>query len=198
MDDSLPVGATPLDPDETEGLIPDHVVTLGELNELEEANIQEGLDWALRRTISGGRGQDVLSERFLYELHRQMFGEIWSWAGRGRLTDKNIGVNKHIVPTEVQKLVEDAKYWREEAVYDPTELAIRFHHRLVSVHPFPNGNGRHSRLMADLLVQQLGDDPFSWGGASLTETSELRSEYIGALRAADGGDIKPLLAFARS
>lgn len=198
MDDSLPDGATPLDPDEREGLIPDHVVTRGELNELEEANVQQGLDWALRRTMSGGRGQDVLSELFLYELHRQMFGEIWSWAGRVRLTDKNIGVNKHIVPTEVRKLVEDAKYWREEAVCDPTELAIRFHHRLVSVHPFPNGNGRHSRLMADLLVQQLGDDPFSWGGASSTETSDLRSAYIGALRAADNGDITPLLAFARS
>lgn len=198
MDGNLPVGATPLDPDESDGLIPDHVVTRGELNELEEANVQQGLNWAIRHAVSAGRSHDVLSEPFLYELHRQMFGEVWSWAGKVRLTDKNIGVDKHIVPTEVRKLVDDAKYWREAGVYEPDELAIRFHHRLVSIHPFPNGNGRHSRLMADLLAQQLSVKPFSWGGSSLMETSELRSAYIRALQAADGGDMTPLLAFARS
>ncbi len=192
MSDDLPTGATPIDPDEAEGLIPEHVATRGELDELEEANIQEGLEWALRSS------REVLSEEFLYELHRRMFDAIWTWARKVRLTDKNIGVDKNIVRTEVRKLIEDAHYWRENTVYEPDELAVRFHHRLVSIHPFPNGNGRHARLMADLLARELGESAFSWGGVSLTNTSDLRTEYIGALRAADGGNVDPLLKFARS
>ena len=192
MSDGLPDGATPIDPDEAEGLIPEHVTTRGELDELEEANIQEGLEWALTKS------REVLSEEFLYELHRRMFDGVWTWAGKVRLTDKNIGVDKNTVRTEVRNLIEDARYWRDNMVYQPDELAVRFHHRLVSTHPFPNGNGRHARLMADLLVRQLGASAFSWGGVSLTNTSELRTAYIGALRTADEGEVGPLLEFARS
>lgn len=192
MNEDLPTGATPIDPNEAEGLIPDHVVTRGELDELEEANIQEGLEWAL------GRSREILSEEFVYELHRRMFDSVWAWAGKVRLTDKNIGIDKYLVRTEVRKLIDDALFWREHQVYEPDELAVRFHHRLVSIHPFPNGNGRHARLMADLLIQQLGGEAFSWGGVNLTNTSELRTAYIRALQTADRGDIAPLLDFARS
>jgi len=192
MSEAPPSGATLIDPDEAEGLIPEHVTTRGELDELEEANIQEGLEWALRRS------RDVLSEDFLYALHRRMFDAVWRWAGKVRLTDKTIGVAKHTVRAEVHKLIEDARYWRDQQTFLPDELAVRFHHRLVFIHPFPNGNGRHARLMADLLVRQLGSRSFSWGGGSLANTSELRTAYIGALRTADQGDIGPLLEFARS
>lgn len=198
MEGSLPSGVTPIDPDEADGLIPEHVSTRAELDELEEANIQEGLKWAVQRAVLGRKRADVLSESFLYELHNQMFGAVWRWAGKVRLTDKNIGVDKHIVRPEVRKLVDDARYWREENVYSHEESAVRFHHRLVSIHPFPNGNGRHARLLADLIAQQSGLEPFSWGGASLTNTSDLRSAYIDALRSADKGDFGPLMAFARS
>ena len=198
MEGSLPAGATPIDPDEADGLIPEHVSTRAELDELEEANIQEGLKWAVQRAVLGRKRADVLSESFLYELHKHMFGAVWTWAGKVRRTDKNIGVDKHIVRPEVRKLVDDARYWRDENVYSPEELAVRFHHRLVSIHPFPNGNGRHARLMADLIAQQSGLEPFSWGGAILTETSDLRSTYTDALRSADKGDFGPLMAFARS
>ena len=198
MEGSLPAGATPIDPDEAEGLIPEHVSTRGELDELEEANIQEGLKWAVQRALLGRKRADVLSESFLYELHKHMLGDVWTWAGKVRLTDKNIGVDKHMVRPEVRKLVDDARYWREENVYSHEELAVRFHHRLVSIHPFPNGNGRHARLLADLIAQQSGLEPFSWGGASLTKTSDLRSAYIDALRSADKGDFGPLMAFVRS
>lgn len=192
MDSELPFGATRIDPDEAEGLIPDHVATRGELDELEEVNIQEAMEWAV------GRNREVLTEEFLYELHRRMFDGVWEWAGKVRLTNKNIGVDKHAVRSEVRKLVEDATYWREHDVYGPDELAVRFHHRLVFVHPFPNGNGRHARLMADLLVARLGEAPFTWGGDSLTNTSELRTAYIEALHAADRGELEPLVEFARS
>lgn len=192
MTNDLPTGATPIDPEEAEGLIPEHVTTRGELDELEEANIQEGLEWAL------GRSREVLAEEFVYELHRRMFDSVWAWAGKVRLTDKNIGVDKNIVRTEVRKLIDDALYWRENLVYEPDELAVRFHHRLVSIHPFPNGNGRHARLMADLLIRKLGREAFSWGEVRLTNTSELRTAYIEALRIADQGDFGPLLDFARA
>jgi Fic-DOC domain mobile mystery protein B len=191
----LPYGATPIDADEAEGLLASHISTRGELDELEEVNIQAGLEWARRRLL---RGEDVLTERFLYALHKRMFGAVWSWAGTVRTTAKNIGVDWFVIRQEVRKLVEDARFWRDQGTYPPDELAVRFHHRLAWIHPFPNGNGRHARMMADLLAEQAGRPPFSWGGRSLTETSELRAAYIGALRAADGGDPLPLLAFARS
>jgi Fic-DOC domain mobile mystery protein B len=198
MDSSTPNGVTPVDPDETEGLLHGHVVTRAELDELEEANIQIGLEWAVRRAVTSRRPIDVLSEKFLYALHERMFGEVWSWAGEVRRSEKNIGVERHRIRVEVRNLVEDARVWRERQVYSPDEIAVRFHHRLVSIHPFPNGNGRHARLMADLLAMQAGRPAFTWGGGRLTTTSELRTTYIAALRRADGGEMGPLLEFARS
>lgn len=195
MTSERPYGATPIDVDEAEGLLASHISTRGELDELEEVNVQAGLEWTRRRLL---KGEDVLTERFLYALHKRMFGAVWSWAGTVRTTDKNIGVDRFVIRQEVRKLVEDARFWRDQGTYPPDELAVRFHHRLVWIHPFSNGNGRHARMMADLLAEQLGRPPFSWGGRSLTETSQLRRAYIGALRAADGGDLLPLLAFARS
>lgn len=198
MTDDLPEGATPLDPGDAEGLLPDHVTTRDELNELEEANIQVGMAWAWESAVLSRRRADVLTEGFLYELHGRMFDEVWDWAGQVRRTDTNIGVDKSIIRVEVRKLVEDAGHWRGDGTYAPDELAVRFHHRLVSIHPFPDGNGRHARLMADLIVQQSGRPVFSWGGKSLVETSELRSRYVDALRRADKGDLGPLVDFARS
>lgn len=198
LTNELPFGATPIDPDEADGLLQSHVSTRQELNELEEANIQGGHQWAFERAVAGRRRMDVLTEGFLYELHRRMFGSVWEWAGQVRTTDKNIGVDKFVIREEVRKLVEDARYWRDSGTYGADELAVRFHHRLVAIHPFPNGNGRHARLMADLIVQQAGERPFSWGGMSLVETSALRKAYIDALRAADQGVLKRLLEFARS
>jgi Fic-DOC domain mobile mystery protein B len=198
MQDSTSAGATPLDPDEAEGLLHAHVATRAELDELEEANIQLGFAWGVQRAVTRRRRVDVLSEPFLYELHRQMFGEVWSWAGDVRRSNKNIGVDWHIVRIEVRNLIEDARAWREEGIYTVDELAVRFHHRLVAIHPFANGNGRHARLMADLLALGAGRRSFSWGGGRLTTTSELRVSYINALREADRGNVAPLLAFARS
>lgn len=193
-----PGGATPVDPDETEGLLHAHVTTRAELDELEEANIQLGLEWAMRRAVTSGRRADVLSEEFLYALHERMFGEVWRWAGQVRRSEKNIGVQRQRIRAEVRNLIEDARAWREREVYGADEIAVRFHHRLVAIHPFPNGNGRHARLMADLLAMQAGRPAFSWGGGRITSTSELRTAYIGALRKADEGEIAPLLEFARS
>jgi Fic-DOC domain mobile mystery protein B len=198
MASDRPFGATPLDPDESEGLLPDHVTTRGELDELEEANIQIGVQWGLNAAVLRRRRADVLTEEFLYELHRRMFGEVWDWAGEIRRTSKNLGVDWSLIRIEVRNLIEDARLWREDEVHPPDDLATRFHHRLVSIHPFPNGNGRHARLMADLIVQQAGRSPFTWGGATLATTSALRSAYIDALGSADLGDLGPLIDFARS
>jgi Fic-DOC domain mobile mystery protein B len=194
--DGLPDGATPLDPDESEGLIPDHIVTRAELNEAEEANIAAGFAWAVRAI----RARHVLTDEFAYELHRRMFDQVWEWAGSTRLTNKNIGIDKFGIRVAVRELVADASLWKEANVYPPEEIAVRLHHRLVAIHPFPNGNGRHARMMADLFMLKEGIRPLPWGRGrgSLVNTGELRSEYIAALRAADRGDIAPLLAFART
>lgn len=185
-------GATPLDADELASLIPGHITTQGELNEWEQLNILQGDTWARKQR------REILDEGFLRRLHQQMFGETWRWAGTFRQSDKNIGVDWLHIGVELKKLLDDVRYQVANGSLPPDEIAVRFHHRLVAIHPFPNGNGRHARLMADLLIERLGRPRFTWGSASLIDANETRGHYIAALRAADARDISPLLAFARS
>ena len=189
--DYLP-GATPLDADELACLIPKHITTQGELNEWEQLNIEHGETWGRRQR------KDILGEAFVRQLHKEMFGETWSWAGSFRKSDKNIGVVWQHVGVKLRDLLDDVRYQIDHATYPPDEIAARFHHRLVAIHPFPNGNGRHARMMSDLLIQKLGQPRFTWGSKSLTEATETRISYIDALRAADSGNIQLLLAFVRS
>ena len=189
--DYLP-GATPLDADELACLIPKHITTQGELNEWEQLNIEQGETWARRQR------KDILDEAFVRQLHKQMFGETWSWAGSFRKSDKNIGVEWQQVGVKLRDSLDDVRYQIDHATYPPDEIAARFHHRLVAIHPFPNGNGRHARTMADLLAQKLGQPRFTWGSKSTTEAAETRTRYIDALRAADSGNINLLLDFVRS
>lgn len=187
-------GQTPLDPDEHAGLKPKRINTQGALNEWEQLNLAKGARWAHKQLT-----KDILDDVFLRELHRRMLGETWTWAGTYRTSDKNIGCDWRQVPTRVRNLLGNTAYQVAHQVMPPDELAIRFHHQLVSIHPFPNGNGRHSRLMADLLVLKLGQQPFTWGsgGAEASVTvGALRAEYLAALRAADNGNIVPLTVFA--
>jgi Fic-DOC domain mobile mystery protein B len=140
----------------------------------------------------------VLTEDFMRTLHRRMFGEVWQWAGRFRVTERNIGIQAYRIPVELAALLADVRYWIEHDTFAADEIAIRFHHRLVAIHPFPNGNGRHARLAADLLVEKLNKEPFSWGSGSLSDMGDLRMRYVAALQAADNHDIGSLLEFARS
>lgn len=183
---------TPLTAEEREQLIPSYITLRHELNEAEQVNIGEALRWA------EARQRDVLDRAFLSELHRRMFCDVWDWAGRYRTTARNIGVDFYRIAADVQQAIGDARYWVEHGTYSPDEIAVRFSHRLVAIHPFPNGNGRFSRLAGDLLVCRLGQTPFPWGRASLVNTGETRTRYLEALRAADNHDIGPLLLFARS
>src|SRR5271166_2711573 len=185
--------ATPLAEEEKDGLIPSWITFRHELNEVEQANIAQGAFWASRQ-----RRRDLLDETFLRNLHKRMLGEVWTWAGDYRTTERSIGVPAWKIRMELKILLDDARLWVDQSVFDPDELAIRFHHRLVAIHPFPNGNGRHARLMADLLVMRLGRSRFTWGSTSLLEAGEIRTLYVTALRQADAHDITALLTFARS
>jgi Fic-DOC domain mobile mystery protein B len=140
----------------------------------------------------------VLDVVFLKNLHKRMFNQVWRWAGNYRTTGRNIGVEAYRIDTELHQLLSDVRFWIANTTFLPDEIAIRFHHRLVSIHPFPNGNGRHARLAADLLIIQLGDRRFTWGSESLTDPAGTRHNYIEALRTADNHDIRALLAFART
>src|SRR5437016_9122372 len=187
-----PDDATPLTPEERRELIPAHIAYRSELNEAEQENIARAQDWAL------GRRRDLLSEKFIKDLHRRMLGDVWRWAGKFRTTERNLGIPFYEIPVALRQLLDDTKTWIEYNTYKPDEIAVRFHHRLVQIHPFPNGNGRHARLMADLLVMSLGGERFSWGSANLQDAGDLRKRYIEALRAADNHEYGPLLRFARS
>ena len=184
--------ATPLTPEEMRELIPSHIAYRRELNEAEQENIARGQEWALSRQ------RDLLSEKFVTDLHRQMFGDVWRWAGRFRTSDRNIGIAYWEIRVALRQLLDDTKARIECTAYPPDEIAVRFHHRLVHIHPFPNGNGRHSRLMADLVVMTFGRERFSWGRESLRDAGAMRQRYIAALQAADNHDMGPLLEFARA
>ena len=154
-------GATPLTPEEREGLIPSHVTLRSELNELEQQNILEADAWAsLRR-------RDPVNEPFGRNLHRRMFRDVWRWAGNYRTSDKSIGVEWPLIQPRLYEVLEQTRYWIENKTLLPDEIAVRFHHALVFVHPFPNGNGRWSRLMGDILVVKLGQKRFTWGRTAL-------------------------------
>jgi Fic-DOC domain mobile mystery protein B len=189
-------GATPLDPDEADGLIPGHITTQGDLNTWEEANILEGQAWLLRQVKSKKR--DFLEEAFVRELHRRMFSSTWRWAGQFRSSNKNIGVDWSHVATRLRDLLDNTRYQHEHQVFSLDELAVRFHHQLVWIHPFPNGNGRHARLMADGLMMLWGEPRFAWGQAPLEVSGNIRADYLQALRAADNGEYSGLIEFAKS
>lgn len=190
----IPVGDghTELSDEDRLGLIPTYIATRGELFDAEQRNIAQAL---LRRPPIVAK---LLDDKFLRDLHKAMFDQVWDWAGRYRLRETNIGVAPNRIPTAIRTLVDDGKAWVEYGTYQPDELAVRFHHRLVAIHPFPNGNGRHGRIAADYLIRSLGREPFSWGAGLDVDTDELRSAYRISLQGADGGDIAELLAFART
>jgi Fic-DOC domain mobile mystery protein B len=189
-------GQTPIDDDEMADLKIKTISTRGELDEFEQVNIQKAIGWSLKTTFPV---EKILTIAFIKDVHSRMFSEVWKWAGSFRKTNKNIGVDKFQIEQELHKLIDDCRFWIDNREFSKDETAIRFKHRLVSIHPFPNGNGRHSRLCADILISKgLGEPIFSWGGKSISESGESRGKYLDTIYKADEGSIKPLIAFARS
>ncbi len=186
-----PDGATPLDPNELGGLKHKHITTQGELDQLEQANIESGLRWL------GRQRAHILTDDFAITLHKRLFGDVWDWAGTFRKTGKSIGIDAIHIPVELRTLMGDAKYWADNKTYPPAEAAVRLHHRLVKIHPFPNGNGRHARIMADTVLDRVYKaKPIDWaGGHDFQKMNKRRTAYIAALKAADQDDIGPLMKF---
>jgi len=192
MDEEPSGGRTPVDPDEASALIPTWVATQGALNEAEAANIAVAVLWLENRAWEI---EEVLAVDWLLQLHRRMFLDVWKWAGKTRQTGKNIGVPVGDIRPELTNLVADAKVWFLSDVTDPGRDLAAFHHRLVWIHAFPNGNGPHAREAANALARSAGLETPQWGGHNLAEPGEPRAMYLAALRAADRGDLKALIAF---
>jgi Fic-DOC domain mobile mystery protein B len=194
---TYPSGATPIDPDEIKDLIPDYISTMGELNQLELSNIADAFVWAEKQNFG-----ELLTGTFIFKLHEHMFNQVWKWAGKIRRSNQNIGIMKEHIMNEVGQLLENTKYWISHSAFPTDEIAARFHHRLVQIHVFPNGNGRHARLMTDLLLVKCGESKFTWGTKGMYTPLEFegktRSEYILALKSADKDDFRSLIQFARS
>lgn len=189
-------GQTPLEEEEKEDLLIKSISTRGELDEFEQANILEAIEWSLRmhRVMD-----EILSIAFIQEVHQRMFSKVWTWAGCFRKSNKNLGVDKHSIQLELHKLNLDCRYWIENQVYSEDEIAIRYKYRMVFIHPFPNGNGRHSRICGDILASKVVNQPvFSWGGQDIEKQGETREKYLNAIKQADQGDFGALIAFARS
>ena len=182
--------STPLTTEEKNGLKLKWITLRSELNEAEARNIAQAQLW-----LASNKKKDVCSDSFLRNLHKKMFGDVWVWAGEYRTTERNIGVVPYQISIKIMQLFDDLKFWIDNKTYSNHEIAVRLHHRLVQIHPFPNGNGRVSRLMADLVLQKLNGTSLYWGDTNLVNVSEVRSQYIDALRKADAGDYTDLLDF---
>ena len=187
---------TPLDEDEKGNLLIKTITTHGELDEHEQLNIEKAVQWTIQSRF---KPEKILTEEFIKTLHKKMLGEVWTWAGEFRKSEKNIGVEWINIGVELKYLIDNTKYWIENKTYPPDEIAIRFKHRLVNIHCFPNGNGRHSRIMADIIIESVfGKDVFTWNQLNMVQADETRKKYIAAIREGDKGNIKPLLEFARN
>jgi len=189
-------GQTPIDENEKQGLRISSITTREELDEFEQLIIEKAVEWTMRRKFSQ---EIILSEQFVKELHLRMYDDVWKWAGKFRTTNKNIGVDWQLISVSLKQLLDDCKFWIENKTYSEDEIAVRFSHGIVSIHCFPNGNGRHSRLIADVITSHIFNMPvFSWGSSNLVRQGDARKQYIDAIHAADQGIIFPLLTFARS
>lgn len=189
-------GQTPPNEEEQNGLLIPSITTREELDEFEQLNIEKAIQWTFGKKW---KAEQLFSEKFVKDLHKRMYGEVWKWAGAFRESEKNLGIKSYLIPTELKVLLDDAIFWVQNDTYSPDELAIRFKHRLVSIHCFSNGNGRHSRLMADLIMEKLFNATFfSWGSSNLVKATETRKAYIKAVKMADKQDLQPLIVFAKS
>ncbi len=198
LDFNYILGQTPLDENECEGLRIRTISTKRELDEFEQKNIEQAVQWSIGKKI---KVDSLLSEQFIKSIHKRMYSEVWKWAGIFRKSEKNIGIESWKISTELKMLLDDTKFWIENKSYSEDEIAIRFKHRIVSIHCFPNGNGRHSRLMADLIAEKIFNrKTFTWGqsNSNLSNASDQRSKYLLALKKADRGDFNDLINFARS
>ncbi|MEX1221479.1 MAG: mobile mystery protein B [Idiomarina sp.] len=192
-----PAGATALSPDDLIGLKLPHIQTRAQLNEVEAANILQGQMWISR--INSLTIDDILDREFIVALHQKLFGEVWVWAGKFRQRELNIGVDPNNISVDLYNFLEDAKYWIEYKHFSTLELSVRIHHRLVQIHPFANGNGRHSRIFTDVVrVFLLDERVLTWANAKLEDMSEERAAYIEALRAADAGSFSELEYYLRT
>jgi Fic-DOC domain mobile mystery protein B len=189
-------GQTPLDEDEKEGLLIKSITTRSDLDEFEQLNIEKAVEWTLGKNLSV---EKILTVEFIKDLHKRMFGDVWKWAGEYRRTNKNIGVDKYDIAVNLIDLLRDTNLWVKDKVFDEDQIAVRFSHRIVKIHLFPNGNGRHSRLIADILISQgFGKKEFTWGQSNLTEKGNEREKYLSALRLADDNQYSELIKFAGS
>jgi Fic-DOC domain mobile mystery protein B len=187
---------TPLDEDEKQGLKINSITTQQELDEFEQLNIEKALEWVIGKKLTS---EKILTEKFVKDLHQKMYGDIWKWAGKFRKSEKNIGIKWQLIGIELKNLLGDTKYWIANQTFSPQEISIRFKHRLVAIHCFPNGNGRHSRVMADIIIEDIFKaEIFSWQKSNMVKADQTRKKYIAALKEADIGNINPLIKFAKN
>jgi len=188
-------GQTPIDDYEKESLLINSITTQEELDEVEQLNIEKAIEWIIQTKF---KPNQILTVDFIKLVHKKMFGNVWKWAGEFRKSEKNIGVDWINIGVELKYLIDDIKYWIDNEIHYPDEIAIRFKHRLVNIHCFPNGNGRHSRIMADIIIESIfNKEVFTWNNSNMVKANEIRNKYITAIRVADKGNIEPLIEFAR-
>lgn len=185
----LPAGATPINPEEFDGLIPKHITTRDELNAAEFENIGEA---QIKYYLAKRKFQFSVSS--LYRIHQDMFKNVWRWAGKKRTTNKNIGIDKTQIDAQMKVVIDDLSYWIEDKMNE-IEISARLHHRLVYIHPFNNGNGRWARFIVNLFLIDKVESFLDIPEQELLHSNDLRQKYISALKDADVQNFVPLIEF---
>ena len=166
-------GETPIPGDELAALVP-HVIdtlaapiTRADIYDLESAVLQDVTETQLAAALDGSLTlDDLLNDYFLRDLHTQLYGDIWMWAGRWRQYEVNIGVAPEHIAVELRSAMGNIGYrWERAADWTPRELGVAVHAEAVRVHPFTDGNGRTTRLLADLVfiaAQDPAELQYDW------------------------------------
>jgi Fic-DOC domain mobile mystery protein B len=181
-------GETPID--DVSGLKIKGIRTRKELNILEAENIRNVVVKYL--AVKPSRRTARFDVAWARRLHKEMFGDVWKWAGQFRTEDLNIGVAWHQVETSLQNLLDDLKCWLQHGT-GLLDQAVMLHHRAVQIHPFRNGNGRWARMLANIWLRRHDHPPTEWPEETVGAQSTIRDEYIKAIRLADEGDYGPLM-----
>ena len=184
-------GETPLD--DLSGALVD-IKTRQELDELEHKNNNKA--YAKYLLMNPSKKALPMTYQSLCEIHKDMFGEVWSWAGEKRTSEKNLGVSPVKIGSEIHRFLHELHQWEKEGA-PPSEIAAKMHHRLVAVHPFENGNGRWARLVTNLYLHKNGQPLIQWPTDPDFVEKVFRPQYLAALKSADKGDYKPLLKLHR-
>ena len=82
--------------------------------------MEKAVEWTIHTKLKPER---ILTEKFVKEIHKKMYGDVWKWAGKFRKSDKNIGISWPQISIELKNLIDDTNFWIKNKTFEPEEIA---------------------------------------------------------------------------